>query len=73
MMVYFGNLPLGRNLHALRRRKRISLARMAELTGVPYLTLYCIENGTLQDIDYQHLDALCTALKITPEALVKEE
>ena len=70
MMIYFGERPLGRNMKALRRKRRLSLKKLSELTGIPYLTLYCLENGTLQDISHDHLLRLCQTLRTTQQTLI---
>ncbi|MBQ8238832.1 MAG: helix-turn-helix transcriptional regulator [Oscillospiraceae bacterium] len=73
MMIYVSDSPMGRNIRCLRRKKKISRHKLAQITGIPYLTLYCLENRTLVDIDYDHLKNLCTALCVSVEELVEKE
>ena len=70
MIILMPDETFGKNVHDPRRRKRISLARFAALTAIPYLTLYCIENGTLRDIHHDHVCAICKTLRTTQEKLM---
>ena len=71
MMIYVSDSPMWRNIRYLRRRKRLSLKKLAERTGIPCWTLLGIETRFLRDIDYDDLVSLCGVLHVTQEALIE--
>ena len=71
MMIYVSDSPMWCNIRYLRRRKRLSLKKLAERTGIPCWTLLGIEARLLRDIDYDDLESLCEVLHVTQEALIE--
>jgi len=70
MMIYFGQIPLGRRIRAARRRQRLSPKKVSALTGIPLPMLLGLEWGFLRDIHHDHLLALCRVLRITGDELL---
>lgn len=60
---------LGRAVHELRERRRLSESEVAAATGIDERRIQALETGQL-DPDYVLLLALAKALGVTPVALV---
>ncbi len=65
---------MGKNIHFLRRKLRISQKKLAEKTGIPILHLKCIEYGTTYDITYdisvEALKKVCELFDVSVEQLI---
>ena len=73
MVIETNNPIMGRNISFLRRRKRISRKKLADLIGMNQNTLFCIEHQTIRYLNDQQLTKLCKLFAITVEELMEKE
>lgn len=73
MIIVYGIWPVGRNIRRLRRRKRLSVRKLANLAGMPWKTLLRIELRLLRELDFDHMQSLCRILGVTTEDLFEKK
>lgn len=64
---------LGSNIRELREKKRWSLNKLKEESGIGYATLHDIENGKSQSLNSNNLEKVAKALDSTVDELLNIE
>lgn len=60
---------IGANIHALRLERRLTLSKLARLSGLNSETIDRLEMGK-NEVNLEHLVRLAAALRTAPESLV---
>ncbi len=63
-------MSIGTNLREQRRRKKLTLAMLADRVGLSRQTLSRYENGVIANIPHENIERLAEALQTTPSALM---
>ena len=72
-MVFINNDDvMGKNIHALRCRRNLSLEELSEIVGMDTAALYAIENGKSMEIEGQLLENICRFFHTDIESLVEK-
>ena len=70
MIIVLNSDLFGRNVEYLRKQKHLSRRKLASMTGLVWWELFCIEKGTLLDVDHQVMMKICEILETEMEQII---
>ena len=73
MIIVVNSRQFGSNLEYLRKQQGYSRWKLAAMLGIGWTELFCIEKGSLRDIEYEVLLKVCEVLNIEMEEIIHTE